>query len=80
VLHEIVFYNSNKERNLYRSEITQSQANRKVAIAALQYQAYSGSPPLLLNDLLKDKFLEKRDYSKFYLSEDTDDEKEESSD
>jgi hypothetical protein len=80
MLHEIIFSTSNAERDLYRSEIIQTQANRKVAIATLQYQANFGTPPLLLNKLFKAKFLEKRDFSNFYLSTDTDNEKEESSD
>lgn len=79
VLHEIIFSRSNAERDIYLSEIVQEQANRKVAIATLQYQANFGSPPLLLNELYDAEILGKRDFSDFSLSPDTDNEKEETS-
>lgn len=80
VLHKVIFSHHNIERDLYRSEIAQAQANRKVAIATLQYQAINGTPPSVLSDLYKSRFLEKRDFSNFYISADTDNEREETSD
>lgn len=65
VLRDIVLSKSYNNRDRYQREIIQSQANLKIAIATLHYQAKFGAPPSSLNDLVRVKFLEKRDIANF---------------
>lgn len=66
VLKNMVFSKHNALRKQYRKEIVQLQTEVKIATATLQYQAQLGTPPSTFSDLLKAKYLGKRDISDFY--------------